>query len=802
MNIIDYKPPPTLKAFIKDFKYNELFYTWIVGPVGCLPADSEFLTPRGWRRMDAYTPGDEVAVIDRDTLGMTFERAEYVKLPATAPFIRFDSGSLEMELSPEHTVLYADYRGVRQTAPASDCMEAPGRRTIPTTFTLDRDDAPISDAEVRFRVAVSADGHIPAAGRQICVTLRKDRKKARLRELLTGMGLGWAERVYPARPTETVFKFYWEGADKSLNFVWTLSTRQLKVVLDECLRWDGLNDHAEKRYYTTIRLHADAIQFAAHASGLRARITPVDDPRNPEWSTGYVVAIRTGDNAKNKAMIRAETRITRVEAVDGHKYCFTTSTGFFVARCNGKVFVTGNSGKTTGIFFKLIYMAKMQDPSKDGIRRTKAVVVRNTMPQLKDTTLASWGYWFKDGVAGHWNATDKKFTLYYDDVECEVLFRPLDTPDDVARVLSLEVNFAIIDEFVQIHKEIVDALSARLGRYKLPDGTKPNVYGMWGSSNPDTEDNWWYDYLHNEAAVLRVPSFGDAAAIQMWREVEGEDARNAHYYVQPSGLSTDAENLENLPGGRKYYENQIKGKSLAWVKQFVEAEWGFSASGKPVVPAFAPDLHVAKKPLVFNPMLPLIAGLDPGLGGSAIIFGQQDHHGKLLVLGECVQAGYGALRLAQEVIKPYLAIRFPGARVVLAPDPAAGNRSQTDEKTVVDILKAFWPYSIESNNRLPLRLDAIEYYATKLVDGGPALLIDPLHCPTLIRALKGGWRWEINTKKNTLKNDEPEDNQYTHPGDAFGYLCRYFHRAAQRDIRYGAQAFKPPTFSKNAYHFR
>ena len=104
------------------------------------------------------------------------------------------------------------------------------------------------------------------------------------------------------------------------------------------------------------------------------------------------------------------------------------------------------SAKTTALFFKLIYMAMKQQASPDGIRRTKAVIVRNTLPMLKDTTLASWEYWFKDGVAGQWSATDKIFVLRYGDVECTVLFRPLDTPDDVRRVLSLEINFAIIDE--------------------------------------------------------------------------------------------------------------------------------------------------------------------------------------------------------------------------------------------------------------------------------------------------------------------------------------------------------------------
>lgn len=37
------------------------------------------------------------------------------------------------------------------------------------------------------------------------------------------------------------------------------------------------------------------------------------------------------------------------------------------------------SGKTTGIFFKLIYMAKLQKPGPDGVRRTRAVIVRKDL---------------------------------------------------------------------------------------------------------------------------------------------------------------------------------------------------------------------------------------------------------------------------------------------------------------------------------------------------------------------------------------------------------------------------------------
>lgn len=445
--------------------------------------------------------------------------------------------------------------------------------------------------------------------------------------------------------------------------------------------------------------------------------------------------------------------------------------------------ITGpvGSAKTTSVFFKLVYMAKLQEPGRDGIRRTRAVIVRNTLPQLRDTTLSSWDYWFKDGQAGKWYATSNRFMLKFDDVECEVLFRPLDTSDDVARVLSLEVTFAIIDEFVQIPQEIVDALSARLGRYPAANDGGATNWGMWGSSNPDTEDNWWFDYLHNN-----LPE-------------------NAEYFVQPSGFSKDAENIENLPGGADYYHNQAKGKSEGWIKQFIEAEWGYSAAGKPVVASYNKNMHLARQPLRFDPTLPLVAGFDPGIGGSAMIIGQEDLHGRLRVLGELIQEGFGAERFINERLRPYLRARFPGASLIIAPDPAAASRAQSDENTVVQVFRRYFDVKVETNNRLPLRLEAIEHYTTRLTDVGPALLIDQKECPTLVRALGGGWRYALDKKHGTIKGAEPEKNAYSHPGDGFGYLCRFFHRQTQRGGRYGAagiKKFTPPRSFGSTYHIR
>jgi hypothetical protein len=453
------------------------------------------------------------------------------------------------------------------------------------------------------------------------------------------------------------------------------------------------------------------------------------------------------------------------------------------------------SGKTTGIFFKLLYMAKLQAPGPDGIRRTRAVIVRNTAPQLADTTLSSWFYWFKPGQAGDWEATKKNFTLRFADVEIEVMFRPLDTPQDIARVLSLEVTFAIIDEFVEIPKAIVDALSGRCGRYPSAIMGGCTNWGMWGSSNPSTEDNWWFDYLHNKGAENSLPITGN-------------------YYLQPPGLlddgtpNPDAENIENLPGKGEYYTNQAMGKTEAWINQFLRARWGFSIAGKPVVQTYRTKLHLSPTRLAFNPELPLVGGYDPGLIGAGMVIGQEDLIGRLCVLGEICTAGVGVERFMRERLNPYLKRYFPLLNpedFIIAPDPAAANRSGNDEKPSINIMKQFYRVSIEENNRLPLRLDAIDHYTTKLVEGVPALIIDKMMCPTLVRAMNGGWRYKLD-KNELVQGIKPEKNQYSHIGDAFGYFCRFFHRQALRSERYVSPAPKVSRaamrYGARAYHAR
>ena len=98
------------------------------------------------------------------------------------------------------------------------------------------------------------------------------------------------------------------------------------------------------------------------------------------------------------------------------------------------------SGKSVACCFEVIRRAAMQEPGEDGVRRSRALVIRETARQLVDTTIKTWNDWFPPGPCGRYMRTTKTYYFSVGDIECEIMFRALDDADDVANLNSLEVT--------------------------------------------------------------------------------------------------------------------------------------------------------------------------------------------------------------------------------------------------------------------------------------------------------------------------------------------------------------------------
>lgn len=770
--------PPVLSAFMQ----SDARHRFVLGPFGCLPCETEFLTPSGWvaigdynshyhKKIAQWHPANGVSWVEPD---------DFISQPCEE-FIRFESRGLVMELSPEHRVPHWNWQGVFGVCTAEAMARRPSKRTIPTTFRVpDGPGLVMSDSEIRVAVMIHADGHYPPGG-QVIVCVRKERKKARIRELLSAVSIEWTERTYPQRPTETSFVFYPTYRGKTFDATWWgANARQLAVIAEEVTYWDGGRYNYAKSgrqalyYFSTNRQDADFVQYACHASGQRASIS-FQEPRLNE-KICWRVCIRHRDSYKNVAQVRGDnTRISKVPSSDGAKYCFTVSSGFFVARHEGTIFITGNSGKSVAAQTEIVRRAGMQRPSSTtGKRKSRFAVVRNTRPQLRDTTLKTWLDQFPNGTLGNYQVYTSTYKISHHDIECEVIFLPLENDDDVKKLLSLELTGVYLNEFRDITRGVVEALDGRIGRYPRIEEGGPTWVGIWGDSNMPDERTWWWAMLEQmdpEDMLQKKPN--------KWVK-----------FVQPPGMirlgkgryvvNPQAENLQWLPEG--YYENLITDKTEDFIRTTVMCEYGRSRGGKPVHPLFVPELHIASEPLVPNPRDLLLLSADFGLT-PAIVAQQQNAFGQVRVYDSIAEFGMGLERVIEEKLLPLLRRKYDGYDIFVTGDPSGDTGAQSDETSCADVFRRYSKKGLGkvkfawSNNPIH-RQGALDHFLRMRVGNGlEAYQVDP-QALALIAALQGGYQFKLY--KDGRQTSEVEKNSHSHVGEASEYGAMYYERGGRR----------------------
>ena len=125
------------------------------------------------------------------------------------------------------------------------------------------------------------------------------------------------------------------------------------------------------------------------------------------------------------------------------------------------------SGKTLGSIAKLERLMYEQEPNDDGIRYTRWAVIRNTYQELKDTTIKSFDGFFDDMLKFNWGNLTAVYE--HDGVHAEFLFRSLDKPGDMRKLLSLEITGAYLNEMRELSHDTLQNVISRLGRYPYPN---------------------------------------------------------------------------------------------------------------------------------------------------------------------------------------------------------------------------------------------------------------------------------------------------------------------------------------------
>lgn len=441
------------------------------------------------------------------------------------------------------------------------------------------------------------------------------------------------------------------------------------------------------------------------------------------------------------------------------------------------------SGKTSAVMMKFCQLAAEQRQSpRDGVRYTKVGVVRETTKNLARTTIKSikgWfgntGRWFGGGSTGETLSYEVRFLLA-DKSIAQITFEFIgldgNNIEDMAK--GWELTHYWLNEADLLEADIKQYLDGRVGRFPSIIDGGPTLYcGIMDFNAPDTE-NYCYQLF------------------------EEQDVEGHKLFVQPSGLSPHAENVQNLPEG--YYERMQRGKETWWIRRNIKNQYGFSREGEPVYEDYVDDLHCARDKIAPIAGIPIKLHADAALH-PGVVFMQTAGNGQKRILDEIYLDG-GAVQLGaairQHMAKEYPGFRFIGGLV----DPTADKRDEKDSEgeSWIDTLnrelglkgpERFRP--APTNDPLKRR-DAVKLYMNRLVDGGqPALIVSPK-----AKVARKGFNSTYRFKKrsNGSIDDSPEK---AHPvsdiHDAIQYGCLddggYEEVSAKEDRKDRAKNFKP-----------
>ena len=421
-------------------------------------------------------------------------------------------------------------------------------------------------------------------------------------------------------------------------------------------------------------------------------------------------------------------------------------------------------GKSTVCLMDLMARAYTQTPF-NGLRRTKFGILRNTAAQLKSTVKPLIDEWLvtmpleTGGAAmGQWRLTDNTFEILQKQpdgtrVHSELVLLAADTPDDVRRLLSLQLSAAWVEEAREIDEEVFKGLLGRVSRFPSKVAGGVLYPGVICSTNAPALNTYWHKLItkppENMAVFIQPPAVDE----------EGN-------------INPEAENLQFLSDD--YYYNLMTSNTEEWIDVYLRNKFGIGNAGQAVYrTTFKRKFHVADAPLLALPgsAFPLVVGMDNGLQAAATVM-QGDQRGRVRVLSECYvpeDKTMGVETYLDRLLIPHLTDTYKARReaFLFVLDPACFQRSQVNEATIAQAVQARGFKVIKASTNDPdKRQLALEGLLNRAVDGGPGLLIDP-GCTHLIEGLEWGFRFkktqsgqQSTTRDKTHHSHQVESAEY------------------------------------------
>lgn len=322
----------------------------------CLPGSTEILTQTGWVALAAYS-GELVAQWNEDKVEWVAPLAKVDK-QYVGELIQFSGHYVTMTVTPGHRMPGISADGKIVVLPAEEREHGVGRHhRLPRSGVLDGVGIGLSLDQLAFCVAVSADATIDVrvqkyAGGQPRIRGREDRygrmtffkkrKIERIESLLDRLNLHYRRTEGQKNSLHDDGVFFgvplpdWvPGRFLPWEWIASATVAEREFLIEELRHWDG-NDVPGRDQYEFSTKHpdlADWVQALCHTSGRCSTVMR----RSNEIGEWLKVSILNGKSHGSYQTLKP----ARVKH-HGRVYCLTVPSGMFLARENGRVFVTGN----------------------------------------------------------------------------------------------------------------------------------------------------------------------------------------------------------------------------------------------------------------------------------------------------------------------------------------------------------------------------------------------------------------------------------------------------------------------------
>ena len=312
----------------------------------CVSEDTEALTENGWKKYNEIKNDDKIA-----TFNINNGKIEYLKCERIVSYdydgylIKLRNRIQEQLLTPNHKVVRKKFNSRK-----FEFIEAQRLSALKTPFLVplageSENKKEINDALVKLFAWLVSEGCFSDGKRNRIMIYQSEKNKEKcneIRKILKNLNLKWDEtkkisgfsKHYCIRfrlnqdSSRKIRKLI--NSKKIPNIIKKLSKRQIKMFIDTYVKGDG---HVEKkgriRISTKDKAVRDGLQELCVLCGY-----------------GSTTSLRSHNNVWQINIIRNPlASITHVDWVKykGKVWCPTTKNGTFVARRNGKVFITGNS---------------------------------------------------------------------------------------------------------------------------------------------------------------------------------------------------------------------------------------------------------------------------------------------------------------------------------------------------------------------------------------------------------------------------------------------------------------------------